>query len=396
MKPTNVCMIAYTIYPSDARVRREAETIASQPGFQVTFLTLKEGKDSKVYRKKGVIVRELDIHKYRGKNKIKYILSYLGFLLTAFTVVNRLVFAKSLDIVHVHNMPDFLVFAAFLPRLIGKKVILDIHDSIPETYLTKFSHSSKQLLFKLLCYEESISCRIAHKIICVNHVQRDILISRGLEPDRILISMNVPDHRIFKQDERDLSVKKESDPFNLIYHGTVTRRLGIDQAIRAVSVLKRDIPQLNFYILGLGDDIDDFIELSKALGVEGSIHFNKRMEPVEKIVEMIKEMDIGVISNRKNIATELMLPVKMLEYMALAIPVVAPRLKTIQYYFDEKMIQYYEPENVDSLAKAILNLYKEKEQRRLQVQAAGKFFEVYGWEKHRLDLLNLYQEFREA
>jgi len=60
------------------------------------------------------------------------------------------------------------------------------------------------------------------------------------------------------------------------------------------------------------------------------------------------------------------------------------------------MIRYYEPENVDSLAEAILNLYKEKELRRLQVQATGKFFEVYGWERRRLDLLNLYQEFREA
>ena len=105
----------------------------------------------------------------------------------------------------------------------------------------------------------------------------------------------------------------------------------------------------------------------------------------------LAQMDMGIVANRKNIATELMLPVKMLEYIALDIPVIAPRLRTIEYYFSDDMVKYFEPDNVDSLARVILEAYRDEEKRNTQVIMARKFLEQYGWEKHRMDLINLYR-----
>ena len=79
-------MIAYTNYSTDARVRREAETIANSPGYDVSFLALKEDNKPKSYRLEGVNVQELNIKKYRGKNKLKYLLSYFRFFIKAFWV----------------------------------------------------------------------------------------------------------------------------------------------------------------------------------------------------------------------------------------------------------------------------------------------------------------------
>ncbi len=45
--------------------------------------------------------------------------------------------ARRYDVVHVHNMPDFLVFAAFWPRAFARKVVLDVHDLMPEAYCSK-------------------------------------------------------------------------------------------------------------------------------------------------------------------------------------------------------------------------------------------------------------------
>ena len=59
-----------------------------------------------------------------------------------------------------------------------------------------------------------------------------------------------------------------------------------------------------------------------------------------------------------------MLPVKLLEYVSLGIPAVVPRLKTIEHYFSDDMVAYYEPEDVESLADAIYRLYREPERRR--------------------------------
>jgi glycosyltransferase involved in cell wall biosynthesis len=103
-------------------------------------------------------------------------------------------------------------------------------------------------------------------------------------------------------------------------------------------------------------------------------------------------MDLGVVANRKNIATELMLPVKMMEYIALGIPVAASRLRAIEYYFDDEMVGYFEPESVDSLAERILALYRDPSRRRNQAEKARAFLERYGWEKHQFELLNLYRD----
>ncbi|WP_390492043.1 hypothetical protein, partial [Staphylococcus pseudintermedius] len=68
-------------------------------------------------------------------------------------------------------------------------------------------------------------------------------------------------------------------------------------------------------------------------------------------------MDVGIIPNRKDSATDLMLPVKMLEYVAMGISVVAPRLKAIEHYFSDDMVSYFQPEDSNSMANAILGLY---------------------------------------
>ena len=87
-----------------------------------------------------------------------------------------------------------------------------------------------------------------------------------------------------------------------------------------------------------------------------------------------------------------MLPVKMLEYIALGIPVIAPRLKTIEYYFTDDMVAFFEPEDIDSLANAIYTLYRDVQKRKTQVKTAQKFIDTYGWEKHQMDLLRFYDE----
>ena len=386
----NILMLAYTSYPADARIRREAETLAFQDGYSVSILTLKEESFPRAYNLDGVNIIEVNLNKYQGKNNVRYLFSYLQFMLISFLKCNRLFFLKKIDIIHVHNMPDFLVFAAIIPRLFGKRLILDIHDSMPETYYTKFKNKSK-LIYRVLCWEEAICCRLANKIICVNHPQREELIKRGIDAKKIEISMNIPDNKRFNLKEKEKYTKKPGNTFKLVYHGTQAKRLGIDLAIKAVAKLVDKIPGLEFHIIGTGDDLEDFIKESIDLGVEKYVRFSKKIIPLEDLTKILTEMDMGIVANRKNIATELMLPVKMLECIALNIPVIAPRLRTIEYYFSDDMVKYFEPDNVDSLARVILEAYRDEQKRNTQVIMARKFLEKYGWEKHQMNLINLYR-----
>jgi len=382
-------MIAYTNYTTDARVRREAETLAATDEFQVTFLSLMEGKTARDYIRDRVHVKELRIRKYRGKNRIRYILSYLAFLTLSFLECAKRTLSGQLDVAHVHNMPNFMVFAAMPAKCLGKKVILDIHDSVPETYLAKFSTGGPGILYRLLCLEERVCCGFADRLICVNHPQMEALALRGIRPEKIIVSMNVPDPKLFRKSNG--SPRKHGKKIHLVYHGTITKRLGIDLAIRAVARIAESRPDVKFIILGEGDDAGEFTALIQSLHAEEAVRFENRMIPVEDLNAFLEKMDIGIVANRKNIATDLMLPVKMLEYIALGIPVAAPRLKTISWYFTDDMVSYFEPENVDSLAGAIEVLVQSPEKRRKQSRNAGAFFEKYGWEKQKYDLLNLYR-----
>ncbi len=386
----NIFMIAYTTYSGDPRIRREAETLASFNGNSVYIVVPKEGLSRKKYRMDGVNVIEANVRQYQGKSKLKYIISYLRFMILSFISCSWCLFGGKIDIVHVHNMPNFLVYVAILPRLFGKKLILDIHDSVPETYAGKFENRSGKL-FKLLCLEEKISCRFVNKIICVNHVQRDVLTNRGILSSKIEVSLNVPDHKRFILKENSKDTKIALGNFKLVYHGTITKRLGVDLAIQAVAKLMCKIQGLEFHIYGIGDDVVEFKELSKNLKVDHAVFINRGV-PIESIVSILDGMDLGIIANRKNIATELMLPVKMLEYIALNIPVIAPRLKTIQYYFTDEMVNFFEPGNIDDMARAILELYNDESKRVKQVQMARKFIEKYGWEHHQMDLVNFYNK----
>jgi glycosyltransferase involved in cell wall biosynthesis len=391
-KKKHICMIAYTNYSTDARVRREAETLASLPEYEVTVFSLKQNTSPRTYFLEGVEVRELNQTKYRGNNNINYLMYYLQFLLRAFFACNRLLIKNSLDIVHIHNMPNYLVFSAILPYLFGKRIILDIHDTVLETYLTKFDKNANKILFKILRLEEKISSAFAHKIICVNHVQRDKMVERGITASKIEISLNVPDPKWFTPETNgNINKKNESRKFRMVYHGTIAKRLGIDITIQAVARLIEEIPSLEFHIIGTGEDVEEFNELSKSLGLEKYVFFEKFV-PLESLVAILDGMHLGIIANRKNMATELMLPVKMLEYIALNIPVVAPRLKAIQYYFTDDMVSYFEPENINSLCSVILELYKNEEKRTKQAQNAKKFLKKYGWETHKWGLINMYNQ----
>jgi glycosyltransferase involved in cell wall biosynthesis len=388
-----VCMIAYTVYAIDARVRREAETLAAG-GFHVRCLTTRSGPTPTTFVLNGVEVRELNVPKYRGKSQLVYAASYLWFLFVTSLACLRLLVKRQLDVVHAHNLPDFLVFAGLVPRLMGKKVVLDVHDSMPETFITKFSNSP--LLWRALCIEEWISARVAHKVICVNHPQRDVLISRGIPAGKTLVSMNAPDPTIFGRAPHIRRATPADANFNLVYHGTMSERLGVDLTIRAVSELQHQIPNVRLHLWGSGDDLPQFQRLVDELNLTARVAFNPKGYPLNELPERLRSMHLGVVGNRRSAAGDLMLPVKLLEYVSLDIPAVVPRLRTIQHYFTENMVGFYEPENVDSLARVIHQLYLHPEQRCEQALCARGFMERYGWDGQGVELVTEYRALAES
>jgi glycosyltransferase involved in cell wall biosynthesis len=386
-----VCMVAYTVYDWDARIRREAETLAATAEYEVRVLALKTDEVVREYVLNGICVQQLNVRKYRGKNPLKYIGSYLMFTFRAFMAVMKLARRKAVDVVHIHNMPNFLVAAALVPRLQGKTVVLDIHDTMPETFSATFSPKYRRFFQPILNLEERLCCAAADRIVTVNQVQQDAIVARQpWSRPKMIVSMNVPDPRLFTaRDAATSASSRPSDRFRLVYHGTVSGRLGVGLAVEAVALCREQIPEIQLHVIGRGDAKERLVRDCADRGLNDHVVFHDAV-PLDDLVPMVRDMDLGIVPLESNPATELMLPVKLMECLSLGIPVVAPRLKAICHYFAEDMLFFFEPGDVKSLAAAIIAA-RDPEARRTRVRNAQAFLREYDWNVHRAAFLDLYR-----
>lgn len=388
-KARKTCMIAYAEYSYDARIKAYVRSIEDNGGRVDVFALREKGKG------RGEKIRSSRIfyltRKYQGSNGLFYMLSYLGFFLKALIMVGIFSFKEKYEAIHVHNMPNFLVFAATIPKLLGTMVILDVHDVMTVNYMTKFGVTEDHFLIKCLILEQRLSAAFSSHVLCADHMQKAYLAQVCKIPDRkITVVMNLPNEEIFRPVKREESNGK----FRLIYHGTIAERLGIDIMLKAIAEVSNEIP-VHLSVYGTGDFMSEALTLSEELGLNGKVYFSKTFFPTEMVPEMAKGMDLGIIGNRRNPATDkYMMPVKLLEYVYMKVPVVAPRLEIIRSYFDEGMIKYYEPENSHDLARCIEELYRSPEEREAYSEKASGFYGKHSWKIQAEEYLRLLPGYR--
>jgi glycosyltransferase involved in cell wall biosynthesis len=378
-------MVAYTNYLSDARPRREAETLARR-GDRVDFISLSEPESSAVETINGVRLLRLRQHRYRGSKGLSYAFAYFRFLCAASVKVARLFQRERYDVIYVHTMPDLLVLVGLLPKLFGARIVLNIHDMMPELYMSKFGISQKHWLIRLLTLQEQCSIRLADKVICVHHPHRDVLCRRGALSKKITVLPNVPDPSIMPN---KVTRPRLETAFRIVYHGTIARRLGLDLAVHAFERVAGICPNARLEIFGTGDAAEELAAQIAASSVKKAIHFSNTMFRVESIAQMIQGAAVGIVPNRRDAATEYMLPVKLLEYVYLGIPVIVPRLRAIQYYFAEDQVAFYEPGNVDELSACIRRLYLNPGERESIASKSAEFVKKFNWEMLKNDLFKV-------
>jgi glycosyltransferase involved in cell wall biosynthesis len=316
-----------------------------------------------------------------------YILDYLIFFFALF--LHLLVRPRRYQLIHINNMPDFLVFAACLPRLFGTPVIHDVHDLMPELFAEKFAAGSDHWLVRLLLAQERWAGRMASAVLTVEDRLKSILAERGIPERKIRVLMNLPDERIFAPLPRRQK-KSKSDTYVLVYHGTLAHRLGLDVALRAVSEIGDRISALELRIIGAGEEREPLLKLRDDLGIQDRVTFSDGYVPVETIPGLLADADVGIIPLRLSDGTDIMLPTKLLEYVSVGIPCIVPATGTICRYFDETMVRFFEAEDHVSLANALIDLYERPELRQnLAEQATERFGHAHRWSEHKKIYLEL-------
>lgn len=380
----NIAMIAYSSYSIDGRVIREAEA-AIAGGYEVDCFTLMRKGDLINENIRGVKVIRLPHYRYRGDSNSRYMLSYFSFFLKCFFRITWNHFKKNYRVIHVNNMPDFYVFIALIPKLFGCKVILDIHDPMPTTFITKFGSTKNSLKYKLLLWQEQISAWFAHAVVTVHEpVKMDILVKDGIPENKITVIANFADDTLFKLKEN----YKLDGKIKLIFHGTIAERFGLQNVLQVFAQLP-DKDRFYFKIIGEGDYSGQVKKIISDLKLEGIVDFDNNFYPVTQLPKMVAQYDVGLVCYSLSAATEYMLPLKMLEYVALGLPVITLPNKAINFYFCKEDCFFYDPNNLSSLREILEQMAKNQEMLYKKRESIITLREKFLWSGERQKYINL-------
>lgn len=377
------CMVVHSHYPiGEPRVEREAKALI-QRGYQVDVICLRSDKEKPFERVDGVDIFRLPVQRHRGRGPAFQMIEYMVFFILAFFRLSLLYLQRRYDSVQIHNLPDFLVFVALVPKLGGARIILDLHDLMPEFFASSFKAGMKHPAVRLLKIQEKLSCRFADHVITVTELWRKTLIERGVAAEKASVVMNVADEAIFRRVAIPITAdeRKPTRTFNLIYHGTLAHRYGIDLLIEALAKLRPQIPEIHLVIHGRGEFIEELRQQAKTLDVESLITFSTQYLPMTDVPRLIQQADLGIVPYRRDIFTDGILPTKLMEYVALGVPVLAADTPIIRQYFSEAMVQYFQPGDANDLARNILWLYEHRDRLATLAQNADQFNQQYSWNR---------------
>ena len=372
-----VCIIRHGWYPADARVRKEAQALAGK-GCRVDVICLRKPDQDRRSTVDGVEVYRIPLN-HRRAGKIRYMMEYaLSFLMIAF-LLPWLFLRKRYDVIQVNTMPDFLVFTTLLPKLFGAKIVLDMHEAMPELFRSKFGFGKKHPVYRFLETVERLATSYADSVLAVGETILSLYESRGLDRSNVTIIPNSPDDYLFNYKRFDGREKKENGRFTVVSHGTLEKRYGLQVLVRAIPHIRKDIPDIQALIIGEGEYGESLKELTARTGVEESITFTG-LVPFEQIPEMLFESDIGIVPIIKDDFTDIMAPNKLFEYVAMKIPVIAPDIRGIRDFFSDASVMYFRSDDEKDLARCIVDLRKDPARREALVRNATEEFREARWD----------------
>jgi glycosyltransferase involved in cell wall biosynthesis len=371
-------MVHLSDFTVDSRVQREAFALA-QRGDTVVSLGL-SGPAQLPVGDGLVELRAVRVRKPNG-GLPSYARGYGAFLGRALAGVAALARSRRVDLIEIHNMPNLLVATAVPCKLRGTPILLNVHDTVPELLASKFGIADGHPLMRLARGEERWSARVADSVVTVTDESRVRLAARGVARGRAHVVMNSPDEMLFGP-LRPVVTPPAVGSMRIVYHGGLARRFGVECLIRALAIVSRSDPDVSLSIYG--SQLDDGVtaELARRLA-PGAVSVAPAPTPLEQIPDRLAATHVGVVPTLRDCFTQLLLPVKLLEYVHMGLPVVAARLPVIERYFGPEEISFFAPDSPESLARALAEIRREPEAAAERAARAQERLREHAWSRQR-------------
>lgn len=383
-------MVMFSVYPGDPRPRRAVDVLVGE-GMEVDLICLGSENAPRRENLNGIKILRVPLKNWRG-GKLAYVFQYAVFILISSAILALRTLIRRYDLVYVHNMPDILVVSSLIPAVFGAKVILDLHDPMPELMMTIFDLDRDSRIVRTISWFEKWSMARADLVLTVNLACKRIFSSRSCRPEKIGVIMNSPDNQIFKfRTPQSYASANQADEkcFVIMYHGSIVERNGLDLAVEAFERVRASIPNAELRIYGAKTlFFEKVMEKARSKGLDGAIRYlgPKRLED---LVPAIEDCDVGVIPNHRNPFTEINTPTRIFEYLALGKPVIAPHTPGILDDFGEGSLLFFESGNSAELAQKIEYVFAHPKEANEIVERGQQVYLMHIWSNERQTLVGL-------
>lgn len=372
MKAKRVCFVRMNYFPEEAHVRKNAEALMTA-GLEVDVICLRDRGEKARDEFRGARVYRLPLM-HKRNSALRYVFEYAAFFVMSSWLLAWLHLRRRYSIVEVYNVPDVLVFVALLPRIFGARIVLYMFEATPEMYVDRFELKPGGLGEKLLRFQERISVAFAHRVIVEGPYEREMRGLRGVNMAKIGVVMNVPESRLFTPSGAPAVA---SETYDVITHGSLLKRYGIQTLIEAVPRIRAEIPKLHVWIVGDGEYRSELEKLAGDTGVMECVMFTGWVKH-EDVSDYIAGCRAGIVPMIYN-----QLPNKLFEYVAMGVPCVVGDVPSIRRAFSDDEVLYYETGDANQLAEGVLRIYRDPEAASQMATRAREAYRKYTWDVMR-------------
>ncbi len=389
MKKKVLIIVENLPVPFDSRVWKEASSL-HKSGYDVTVLCPR----GRGYTQRHEVIDGIHIYRHpmpkEGNSPLRYLYEYGCALLWEFLYSWWIYLRRGFHVIQGCNPPDDIFLVALPFKLMGIKYIFDHHDANPELYFSKYG--KKGVFYKAQLWLEKLTYRFSDVVISTNSSYRDLAVTRGgLAPEDVFIVRNGPDLKTFKAVLPKVALK-HSKPYLIGYVGNMSIQEGLDILLDVAELIKklgrRDI---HFTCVGGGPALTGLRKMTKDRDLEDMVNFTGRV-PDEELLAILSAADVCINPDKPCQMNDISTMIKIMEYMALAKPIVQFDLKEGRFSAGEASLYSDNHNQVSDFAAKILWLLDHPEERkRMGEFGRRRVAEELAWEYSVENLLSAYE-----
>ena len=215
--------------------------------------------------------------------------------------------------------------------------------------------------------------RAGTKILVSNNETKKIIIDEyNVMQEKISIVPNGVDLSMF-------NITKKKNSKKVVFAGAMYYHRGLDVLLETIPLVIEKIPDAKFVLLGSGTEMDKLKEIVSKNKLDNSVEFKGWIER-EKIPENIADASIGIGPLRLTEVTSRALPIKVLEYMAVSLPVIAQKGTLPNDVLENEKNGFFIENHIELAEKIILLLNEPKKVENMGAHSL-KLVQKFSWDQ---------------